>query len=230
MLPVLVSVPHAGLLVPTEATPYCILTAADVAHDADEGAAEIYDLASDVERYITNDVARAIVDLNRAETDRRADGVVKTHTCWNVPVYDPFPPGEVVERLLDRYHRPYHRQLTAWAGDRVRVGLDCHTMAAAGPPVGPDPGVERPWVCLSNGDGTCPAAWLETLADCFRAVFGDHVSMNDPFTGGYITRHHGSEMPWIQIELSRGPFLTTAEKRDGVRAAIRAWCRSAFDG
>ena len=31
--------------------------------------------------------------------------------------------------------------------------------------------------------------------------------------GGYITRTHAAEMPWIQIELSRSPFLSDGEKR-----------------
>jgi len=227
-LPLLVSVPHAGRRVPDDVRAYCVLAPDEVARDSDEGAAEIYALAGDVERFITTDVARAIVDLNRSEADRRKDGVVKTHTCWDVPVYDPFPPERVVEQLLEAYYRPYHWQLTEWAGGRNRAGLDCHTMAASGPPVGPDPGVERPWVCLSNGEGTCPQAWIDSLARCFEEQFGPSVSINAPFTGGYITRRHASEMPWIQVELSRGPFLSTAEKHEGVRGAIRSWCRTQF--
>lgn len=224
-LPLLVSVPHAGLRIPDAVGPYCVLPSEEVVRDSDEEAAEIYALGETVERLITTDIARAIVDLNRSETDRRKDGVVKTHTCWDVPVYEPFPPEAVVEQLLETYYRPYHWQLTEWADGRMRAGLDCHTMAAFGPPIGPDPGAERPWVCLSNGDGTCPQAWIERLAQCFEQRLGPHVSINVPFTGGYITRRHAAEMPWIQIELSRGPFMSTAEKHDAVRDAIEAWCR-----
>ena len=105
-LPLLISVPHAGLRVPPEARPYCSLTPEEIARDGDEGAAEIYTIENEVECYVTTDVARAIVDLNRAEDDRRKDGVVKTHTCWEVPVYEPFPPEEVVRTLLAQYYRP----------------------------------------------------------------------------------------------------------------------------
>ena len=224
-LPLLLSVPHAGLAVPPEAAPWRILSAQEIAEDGDAGAAEIYDLADQVQAYATTSVARAFVDLNRAENDRRKDGVVKTHTCWDVPVYDPFPPEEVIETLLALYYRPYHARLRALAGSGALLGVDCHTMAAVGPPVGPDPGVERPWVCLSNADGTCSDAWLTLLADSFNRQFGDHVEVNHPFQGGYIIRAHAAEMPWVQLELSRAPFMPDAGKRARVLAALADFLR-----
>ena len=221
-LPLLISVPHAGLDVPAAVARYCILTRGQIAEDGDEGAAEIYDIGDEVEAFVTTSVARAIVDLNRAEDDRRKDGVVKTHTCWDVPVYDPFPPGAVVQSLLETYHRPYHarlRELASTSG--ARLGVDCHTMLALGPPVSPDPGAERPWVCLSNGDGTCPQEWIDGLQRSFAKLLGGNVRVNDPFRGGYITRTHAAEMPWVQLELSRAPFLSNAEKRTLVLQALR---------
>ena len=82
----------------------------------------------------------------------------------------------------------------------------------------------RPNVCLSNGDGTCRADWMASLRSCFEAEFGGNVTVNDPFLGGHITRTHAAEMPWVQLELSRAPFATNAEKRDRVLAALAAWC------
>ena len=226
-LPLLASVPHAGLTVPQEAEPYCILTPAQVAEDGDVGAAEIYSLESELEAYITSDVARAIVDLNRAEDDRRPDGVVKTHTCWNIPVYREVPPDDVVKQLLNRYYHPYHSRLKELAGTGVQLGVDLHTMAATGPPVGPDPGVERPWACLSNGEGTtCPQDWIVSLKECFEEGFGPNVRINDPFKGGFITRSHAVELPWIQVELSRGPFMSNRKKRRAVLHAIQRWCET----
>jgi formiminoglutamase len=187
------------------------------------GAGEIYAFDDAVAAFATTDVARAIVDLNRAEHDRRKDGVVKTHTCWDVPVYQAPLPTPIVETLLAKYHRPYHRRLAAAAEPAIRLAIDCHTMAAVGPPVAPDPGVERPWVCLGNADGTCPEEWVEGLKRCLEQVFGPRVTINEPFRGGYITRTHAAEMPWVQLELSRAPFATNTAKRDGVLSALRAW-------
>ncbi len=223
-LPLLISVPHAGLTVPDEVAGLSILTPEQVAKDGDVGAAEIFSISDDVEAFVSADVARAFVDLNRAEDDRGRDGVVKTHTCWNEPVYRS-PLGEkTVERLLHRHYRPYHGRLTALADSSVRLGIDCHTMAAHGPPVGPDPGRERPWVCLSNGDGTCPREWIDALARCFARAFGREPSINTPFKGGYITRTHAAEMPWVQLEVSRASFLSLKEKRARVLDAARNWC------
>jgi N-formylglutamate deformylase len=225
-LPLLLSVPHAGLDVPPEAASYCRLTPEQIRADGDEGAREIYALESEVAAFATTGVARAIVDLNRPEDDRGADGVVKTHTCWNVPVYDPFPPAEVVEALLERHHRPYHRRLTQLATSGVLLGLDGHTMAATAPPVGPDPGAERPPICLSDGDGvTCPPDWFVALAESLEETFGLLVSRNRPFRGGYITRRHASELPWVQLELSRAPFLTPSQKRERVLEGLREFFR-----
>lgn len=223
-LPILVSVPHAGLTVPPEVADRCKLTLEEIAKDGDEGAAVIYDFPEAVASYVRTDIARAIVDQNRAPDDFRKDGVIKTHTCWDVPVWrDPL--DEALEQSLIQSHwAPYHQRLRDEASGKP-VGIDCHTMAAFGPPVAPDPGVERPWICLGNGDGTCPDEWLESLAECFAKAFDCTPSLNVPFRGGYIVRSHAAEIPWIQLELSRAPFRSDEEKRAGVLEALRAWCR-----
>ena len=224
-LPLLVSVPHAGTQVPAEIEPYCILTPAQIAADGDQGAAEIYALADEVEAHISTPVARAIVDLNRAPDDFRPDGVVKTHTCWQEPVYSPHPPPKTVQALLDRYWRPYHRQLQELgASGRFLLGVDGHTMAAYGPPVGPDAGDPRPWACISNDDRTCPATWMAALQSALAHRLGGKVSVNQPFRGGYITRTHAAEMPWLQIELSRAPFMSDQQKRQAVLGALGDLC------
>ncbi|MFH1739698.1 MAG: N-formylglutamate amidohydrolase [bacterium] len=225
-LPILVSVPHAGWRIPKEAVPYCRLTDEEIAADGDGGASEIYDIEDHVAAFVATNIARAIVDMNRAIDDRRPDGVVKTHTCWNVPVYHAFPPTGVIEQLLDLHYRPYHERLSAaWHG--LRIGVDCHTMAQMGPPVGPDPGKERPWVCLSDGDSqTLPSGWMDVLAQCFSQAFGGLVAVNDPFKGGYISRAHSHEIPWIQLELSRAPFISNQEKQAKVLEALSSFCAS----
>jgi formiminoglutamase len=200
ILPVLVSLPHGGLRVPPEVEDLCILSAEQIARDGDEGASEIYAFPDRVAAHVAADVARAIVDPNRAPDDFGRDGVVKTHTCWDEPVYREQPSPQTRRALLERYWRPYHAELSLRAREGVVLGVDCHTMAATAPPVGPDPGAERPPVCLSDGAG----------------------SRNAPFRGGYIVRTHAAELPWVQLELSRAPFASPAEKRDRVLAALQA--------
>jgi N-formylglutamate deformylase len=128
-----------------------------------------------------------------------------------------------IETLLEIYYRPYHRALSD-VPEGVLLGVDCHTMAAEGPPIGPDPGSKRPSICLGNREGTCPDEWLHSLADCLARASGERVSVNDPFKGGYIIRSHASELPWIQLELSREPFATNSQKRRFVLEALDDWC------
>jgi len=223
-LPLLLSVPHAGLITPPELTSLSILSQDDIVRDGDVGAAEIYDLAEHVDAYVTTDIARAFVDLNREIDDRSPDGVVKTHTCWQVPVYKEPLPESLVAELLEKYYHPYHQRLRDLASS-VIMGIDCHTMAAEGPPIGPDPGQARPAVCLGNADGTCPQEWIESLAKCMREIVHPEVTINEPFSGGFITRSHAQEMPWLQLEFSRAPFLPNQDKRKRLLQALTAWLK-----
>ncbi|EXJ14752.1 N-formylglutamate amidohydrolase [Imhoffiella purpurea] len=223
-LPLLISVPHAGLRIPPEVAALNRLTAREIAHDGDEGAWEIYaPLKDHVAAFATSDIARAFVDLNRAEDDIRKDGVVKTHTCWDVPIYCHPLSAELIETLLARYHRPYHKRLTDLADSGVIAGVDCHTMAAIAPPEAPDPGCPRPAVCIGDANGACPHDWAMALADCFRETFDGEVTLNRPFSGGFITRHHAKEIPWIQIELSRGGSASFEIKGAQVLQSLSAW-------
>ena len=86
---------------------------------------------------------------------------------------------------------------------------------------GKDAGRKRPLICLgNNGDrkgrakknsiATCPAAWINALADGFREEFslGREVAINNPFSGGFISNAHywRKGVPWIQIEVNRSLY------------------------
>ena len=222
-MPLLLSVPHAGLAIPPEVQDLCILSEKEIIEDGDEGAAEIYlPLEKEVSALVTTVIARAIVDMNRTEDDRGKDGVVKTHTCWDVQIYREPLSEIIIAELMEAFYRPYHSSLTQHA-KHVTCGIDCHTMAAQGPPVGPDKGKERPAICISNADGTCPEEWITSLADCLKQAFEKEVSINHPFKGGYIVRSHAIELPWIQLELSRAPYFSNEEKNFRVLEALKNW-------
>lgn len=226
-LPLLISVPHGGLEVPEEVAELCLLTPEEVEADGDVGAARIYDLGSEVQRFIHTDVARAVIDMNRAEDDFRKDGVIKTHTCWDVPIWKSPLGAARIRDLIAAYHTPYHARLSKPA-PRVLLGVDCHTMAAKGPPVGPDSGQERPAACLSDADGTLPKEWFQRMVACFERAFDREIAVNRPFKGGYVIRNHAHERPWLQVELSRAPFDSLEGKRARVLEALKSWCAEAL--
>lgn len=228
-LPLLISVPHAGLSIPKEVEKLSILTREDIHKDSDGGAGTIYNqLKGHVAAFVTTSIARAFVDLNRACDDMRKDGVIKTHTCWDVPVYSSSLPEPVVKKLIKKYYTPYHKQLDHHSKDKnIILGVDCHTMAETGPPVGPDPFLKRPFINLGDLDHTsCPKNWTDKLFECFSLQFGDNIQVNKPFKGGWITRRHSKTMPWIQLEISREPFCSDPDKGKKVLKALNMWANA----
>ncbi len=221
------SIPHAGLRVPDEVAHLCILNVEDTVADGDEGSTEVYfPLRGLVMDSVTTDVARAIVDQNRARDDFSKDGVIKTHTCWDVPVYSETPDANIKELLLARYYEPFHERLRELAASPALLGIDCHTMAATAPPIGPDPGVTRPMVCLSDGNGTsCPHAWVQIMTECLAEVFDGDIRVNHPFTGGYITKTYGRAKPWLQLELNRTDRIPHHDKSARIGQAFTAWAK-----
>ena len=226
-LPILISLPHAGLKVPDEVLDVCILNESQIRKDGDEGAYEAYSgLRQHVAGYVTTEIARAIVDMNRGPDDFRKDGVIKTHTCWNEPVYRKSLPTSLKDYLIQSFHHRYHEELDRIATQQeILFGIDCHTMAATGPPVGPDPGQERPLVCLGNlYDQSCSPEQLRSFADCLEQELQCSVAINRPFSGGYIIRRHSSRLPWMMIELSRTHKVTWEEKAIAIERALERWC------
>jgi hypothetical protein len=96
-------------------------------------------------------------------------------------------------------------------------------MLDIGPPVGPDAGVKRPFICLSNAETTCPNKWLYSLATKLERVFNEEVAINRPFRGGYIIRNHSGKMPWMQMEFSRTGILSPQQKAEGLFKAFSQW-------
>ena len=233
LLPLLVSVPHAGLDIPEEARSFCVLKANDIRRDSDEGAREVYQpLKGYVSGFVTTSCARAFVDLNRPCDDFSKDGVVKSHTCWEIPVWSSPLPESLVEKLLDSYYFPYHHKISEYSkSPRIIMGIDCHTMAETGPPISPDPYSPRPLINLGDLNHTsCPPEWSQLMVECFKEQFGHDVILNQPFNGGWITRHHCREMPWIQLEISRAPFLPDRKKGRKVLAALQRWVKKVDSG
>ncbi len=233
--PILVSIPHGGRNVAPEIGDRWALSARDALHDGDPFTDLIYDFEDRARAQIVMQYYRAVVDVNRAPDDiapENPDGVIKSHTCWNVPVYKPgaLPDDELKKTLLDRYYYPYHEKLERCLHDsELRLAVDCHSMAAVSPPIEDDAGTTRPLFCLGNlGDErgevetvfgwiTCDPSVMRFMAEELASIFRHEdleveppavVTMNVPFNGGYITRTFGDRgIPLVQIEMSRALYL-----------------------
>jgi formiminoglutamase len=227
-LPLLVSVPHGGYGIPRDMVPRLALTFPDIFADGDPCTRSIYSFGDFVCAYHDSDIARAIIDLNRADDDlppRNVDGVIKSHTVLGKAVYLPGkePDRRLIDDLLQRFYYPYHRKIAQdMATDPSLIcGLDCHSMLEFPPGRGNSAEKERPFICLSNGGDEngygkndeifCPPDLINLLADCLRSQFpaeAESITLNDPFSGGHISQMHGRQIPWIQVELNRRAYLS----------------------
>ncbi len=230
-LPVVQSVPHAGLAVPPEIASRLAIDPVTIYNEADLWADRLYDFGQGVLERVTMPIARVLIDANRPPHRLDdPDGPVKTRTSYGEPVYRDPPPEDLRLLLLRTYWQAFHARLEAALQahrDQVRLLLDCHNMAQRGPSAYSDPGRPRPYICLANfGDAqgnplpggprvTAPPELLRRAGEVAQELFGDLsllepdpegsppvVELNTPFRGGYILQHYTD--PAFLDRLGRG--------------------------
>jgi N-formylglutamate deformylase len=155
-------------------------------------------------------------------------GLLKTVSRYGEPLQErKFTVAEVTARL-DRYYRPYHRELAAIM-DRMKSAhgffyqLTCHCMSAVGAPTHADAGKERLDFCLGNLKGKSTSNdFIEFVAETIRAQ-GYTCGINTPYTGGELNRRHGrtdGTAECLMVEINKKRFMDVASfrKNDGFQA------------
>ncbi|UPY35757.1 N-formylglutamate amidohydrolase [Sediminicoccus sp. KRV36] len=105
---------------------------------------------------------------------------------------------------------PFHAALAALVAEtRERFGtcllVDCHSMPTAASPPG-----EPPDFVLGDAHGSACAPRATRAVEALLQASGRKVQRNDPYAGGYITRHYGrprENIHAIQIEIARGLYM-----------------------
>jgi N-formylglutamate deformylase len=106
--------------------------------------------------------------------------------------------------------RPFHAALEAAIADTTaRFGacllIDCHSMPSAS--IVPRHGCD---IVLGDAHATSCAPRAVRLVEQALMAAGFRVRRNDPYAGGYITRHYGrptSGVHALQLEISRGLYM-----------------------
>lgn len=239
--PVVVSVPHAGLDVPAEDAPLLALAGGALRKDADLHVDKLVQgvpalgvpvLVAQVSRYVL-DVNRAPEDVDREacpEIERPARPSARG-LCWRTTtdgaavLVRPLTLPELRSRL-QRIHEPYHEKLAALLAERRRhfgfaILLDLHSMPSMGRPGHSDPGARRADIVPGDLRGTsCAPALTRLVIDHFKTS-SLSVRPNDPYMGGFVTKHHGRPargVHAVQIELNRDLYMDEASfalKADG---------------
>ena len=131
---------------------------------------------------------------------RFSEAEFRVHSCW----------------------KPYHDMLTALITEtRAQFGacllVDCHSMPAHG-----GRGVPPDFV-LGDAHGTTCSGRITGLVESTLAGMGYAVRRNDPYAGGYVTRHYGRPREGVhalQIEIARSLYMDEARfaRRPGFAA------------
>ena len=120
------------------------------------------------------------------------------------------------ERRIFTYWRPFHETLAHLIADiRARFGycllIDCHSMPSSNQ--GRRPSMRPVDFVLGDLHGSSCASRVTRAAEAVLNSKGYLVRRNDPYAGGYITRHYGrpaDDVHVLQIEVARALYMDEA--------------------
>lgn len=246
-IPVVVEIPHAGLMLEPLSAATLIAPVAALGRDADLYVDELYADAPDLgASVLVSHVSRYVCDLNRAESD--VDG----HAVVGAPGVN-FPHGLIwhqttesqaalsapvsraeLERRLRVIYRPYHQALRQLLLQAIQqfgyvVLLAAHSMPGAGRSGHRDPGATRADVVPGSRGFTTADPRLVRLPEQLAMQRGWSVAHDTPYRGGYTTGHYGQPqhgMHAVQVELNRSLYMNeqTLERMPGKFDATREYC------
>lgn len=112
------------------------------------------------------------------------------------------------------YWQPFHNALRGVIDETLKlfghcVLVDCHSMPCLG-----QPGQQRAEIVLGDAHGTACAPRVIRRVEHVMTGLGYRVRRNDPYAGGYITRHYGrprEDVHALQFEICRSLYMD--EKR-----------------
>ncbi len=140
-------------------------------------------------------------------------GTIARVVASGEPVYRHKLPFAEAEDRIRRCWQPYHAALGELIADTrsafgVCLLIDCHSM-----PAHPAHGGNPADFVLGDAHGTACAPRATRLVEETLAGMGYRVRRNDPYAGGYVTRHYGrprEAVHALQIEIARSLYMDEA--------------------
>ncbi|WP_437284160.1 N-formylglutamate amidohydrolase [Sorangium sp. So ce406] len=211
--PIVVEVPHAGLLVDEAAARFTRVPERALAADADIAADALFgDAPLEGAALIVATLSRYVIDLNTAPRvptpyeDKLPYGLreVRRRSASGEQWLESPPPRAEVERRVRDVFEPYHAEVGArLAAARARRGVAILVSAHAYPDV-LFPGAAD--VVLGTRGGACAAGWARDAVVEVARAHGLSLALDDPFPGGHALERHarpGDGVHALQIEISR---------------------------
>lgn len=232
-VPLLLSLPHDGSLIPDELAGD-LTPEAQKAPDTDWFISRLYAFARELGASILRPMySRYVVDLNRPPDDaalypgQNTTGLCPLVQFSGAPVYRPGrePDAQAIAQRVQTYWQPYHRGLRQelerlrerfgrvllWEGHSIRSQLP---FLFSG---------RLPDLNLGTVDGASCSASLQARLEAVLNAQSDYSHVvNGRFKGGYITRHYGQPqhgVEAVQLELAQSSYMDEDTARwDGERA------------
>lgn len=219
--PVLISVPHAGTIIPDDLRARLTPAALDLP-DTDWHVDALYDFAKRMGvGLLTATHSRYVIDLNRDPDGKPLyPGADNTELCplttfHRDAVYlaGQEPNEAEIAQRVEAYWRPYHERLAAeLAALHARFGVavlwDGHSIASQLPRFFQG---RLPDFNLGSAKGTSADASLTIVARRALKAAADYSTVVDGrFTGGFITRRHGQPAKGIhalQLEMAQITYM-----------------------
>lgn len=238
--PVVLAVPHAGrvysaALLMAARVPLAILQRLE-----DRYADELVGRAVAAGHMVViADAARALIDLNRAESDIDPDciagdvpgahpsararaglGLVPHRLAGSGPLWRGRLPATALAARVTAIHRPYHQAIAERLDDQRRhfggaVLLDIHSM--------PSQAAGGPQLVLGDRFGQTASPALVRRLAALAAAAGLRVARNHPYAGAHgVLRHarRSAGVEAVQVEFDRALYLDSSGRPDPSRVAV----------
>ena len=233
--PVIFTSPHSGRAYTDDLMDGVRLTPMNLRRSEDSFVDELFSAAPDYGApLLAADFPRAFCDANREPweldpsmfADRLPDWVNTSSARVNAglgTIAKVVASGEAIysgkltfaeaERRIYTYWKPFHSALHRLIDNiKTRFGycllLDCHSMPSNSQ--SRRPGERRVDFVLGDLHGVSCGHRVTRATEAFIASQGFLVRRNDPYAGGYITRHYGNpaeDVHVLQIEVARALYM-----------------------
>jgi N-formylglutamate deformylase len=226
-VPILVSIPHCGVVFPKELKAHFHPTLQEKPDDTDWFVHQLYSFASEMGITIIHaHYSRWVIDLNRNpdsvplyQDGRLITGLCPTSNFLGESIYvnEGFlPNSKEIQRRMGRYFLPYHAAiqfiLKEMKKEFGKVLLwDAHSIRRKVTTIQPE---SFPDMILGNNDGqTAHQNLIEITLNALKNSSFE-IAHNHPFKGGYITRFFGqpkNDIHALQLEMSKDLYMDETE-------------------
>jgi N-formylglutamate amidohydrolase len=236
IVPVVFASPHSGRAYPTDFLAAARLDPLALRRSEDSFVDELFSAAPDYGApLVAATFPRAFCDANREPweldpamfadplppwvntTSARVGaglGTIARIVASGETIYRGKLPFSEAERRVQLFWQPFHETLEALiSGTRAMFGacllVDCHSM----PSHGGSRTAGRAEFVLGDAHGTTCNPLVTQFIEQRLSMLGYIVRRNDPYAGGYITRHYGrprERVHVVQVEIARELYMDEA--------------------